>query len=82
MDGEEDRNQQDRERQREEPAVPGSFDSRRAAKPTATNKTTTRRLAMLNRKRLMGRTPKDWNHQPAAILNQSCAGENRHAEGS
>jgi hypothetical protein len=49
----------------------------RAAKPTATNKTTTSRLAMVNRMGLIARSPDEWNQQPSAILNQSCKRENR-----
>ena len=56
MDSQEDRNQQDAERHSEEPAIPDSLDSLRAAKPTARRSTTSSRLAMLNRNRLIARS--------------------------
>src|SRR5208337_863516 len=59
------------------PLAQRSLDSLRAAKPTATNKTTTSRLAMVNRMRLIARSPDEWHQQPSAILNQSCKKENR-----
>ena len=71
MDGKQDRDQQDTKSVRvKSPLSQISFDSLRAAKPTATSKTTTSRLAMVNRMRLIARSPEDWNQQSSAMVSE------------